>query len=322
MNRNSDLPKRMHYKHGRYYYVHRNKWTPLAKEYHLALQEYARLIKPASSEFSGLCNRARTHFLESVKGSTFKTYEIALERIERAFTEFLPSEVKPKHVYAFLNHYRQTPAMANTMRNVLKSVMQTAVKEGLADSNPVRDVEPFQTKKRDRYLTDSEYQAIRENASNTLKLIMDMLYLTGQRIGDVLKIKHSDITSEGIFFQQQKTGTKLMVAMSPDLERTIKAAKELHYCVRGITLFHTRQGKPFAYWTVRTLWKRATEAAKIENANIHDIRAKTGTDARRGGLDSMKLLGHKTETSHNRYLRGKEIPLAEPVTLRQSKKNA
>ena len=71
---------------------------------------------------------------------------------------------------------------------------------------------------------------------------MDMLYLTGQRIGDVLKIKHSDITSEGIFFQQQKTGTKLMVAMSPDLERTIKAAKELHYCVRGITLFHTHKG--------------------------------------------------------------------------------
>ena len=112
--------------------------------------------------------------------------------------------------------------MANTMRNVLKSVMQTAVKEGLADSNPVRMLNRSRRKKRDRYLTDYEYQAIRENASNTLKLIMDMLYLTGQRIGDVLKIKHSDITSEGIFFQQ-KTGTKLMVAMSPDLERTIKS---------------------------------------------------------------------------------------------------
>ena len=162
MNRNSDLPKRMHYKHGRYYYVHRNKWTPLAKGIPFSTPRIRKTHQASVIGFSGLCKRARTHFLESVKGSTFKTYEIALERIERAFTEFLPSEVKPKHVYAFLNHYRQTPAMANTMRNVLKSVMQTAVKEGLADSNPVRDVEPFQTKKRDRYLTDYEYQAIRK----------------------------------------------------------------------------------------------------------------------------------------------------------------
>ena len=83
-------------------------------------------------------------------------------------------------------------------------------------------------------------------------------------------------------------------------------------------LFHTRQGKPFSYWTIRTLWQRATTSAGVEDAHIHDIRAKAATDAKAQGLDSKSLLGHASESAHLRYLRGKETPVAEPVRIRKS----
>ncbi|WHI52411.1 hypothetical protein P3339_06415 [Microbulbifer sp. MLAF003] len=57
-----------------------------------------------------------------------------------------------------------------------------------------------------RYLTDDEYRAIRSKANPNIKLVMDMCYLTAQRISDVLSIQHSDIGKDGIKFQQEKTG--------------------------------------------------------------------------------------------------------------------
>lgn len=177
---------------------------------------------------------------------------------------------------------------------------------------------PFKVGKRDRYVTEAEFMALREKASPTLKAIMDICYLTGQRIGDVLKIAYADIDETGIFFKQQKTGNRLKVAMTPDLAAAVANARALHQSVKGLTLFHTRQGKPFAYWTVRTLWNRAREAAGIEDVHIHDIWAKAATDAKAQGLDSKTLLGHASEAAHQRYLRGKEIPVAEPVKMKKS----
>lgn len=312
------LPARMHLKHGRYYYVHQNKWTALSRDYHDALVEYARIIKPNKGGMEELIDRFMLDAKPTVKPNTFKTYTAAAEKLKHALVEFSPAQVKPMHVAQILDHYRSTPAMANVMRNVLKQVFAKAVIWGLAEINPVQFVQPLKTKKRDRYITEDEFNAIREKASPTMKAIMNICYLTGQRIGDVLKIRYSDIDDNGLFFRQEKTGNRLKVAMTDDLRAAIDTAKSLHKSVKGMTLFHTRQGKMLAYWTVRTLWERATAAAGVENAHIHDIRAKAATDAKAQGLDSKKLLGHASESAHSRYLRSKEIHVAEPVKIRKS----
>lgn len=314
-----DLPKRMHLKHGRYYYVHKNKWTPLSTNFHEALAQYAKLIAPMKGGMTELIAEFIADIRGDVAESTLRTYSIAAERLKAVMTEFAPEDVKPKHVAEIMDHYKQTPAMANTMRNVLKQVFERAVLAGKCDTNPVQFVPPKTTKKRGRYLTDAEFAAIREKATPTLTAIMDICYLTGQRIGDVLAIRLQDIDEGGIYFQQQKTKNRLKVMMTPDLKAAVEQAKALHTSVRGMTLFHTRGGKPFAYWTIRTLWERATLAARVEDANLHDLRAKAATDAKAQGLDSQALLGHATESAHLRYLRSKEIPVAVPVKLRQSK---
>lgn len=312
------LPARMHFKHGRYYYVHQNKWTPLSRDYHDALVEYAKLIRPNSGGMADLIDRFLGDAKDIVRPNTLKTYGSAAEKIKKAMVEFRPDQVKPAHVAQLLDHYRATPAMANVIRNVLKQAFTKAVVWGLCDTNPVQFVPPAKSKKRDRYLSESEFAAIREKATPTLRAIMDIAYLTGQRIGDVLAIRYADIAEDGVQFRQQKTGNRLKVAMTDDLKGAIESAKLLHRSVRGLTLFHTRAGKPFSYWTIRTLWSRATEAAGVEDAHIHDIRAKAATDAKAQGLDSKALLGHASESAHARYLRSKEIPVAEPVRIRRS----
>ena len=86
-----------------------------------------------------------------------------------------------------------------------------------------------------------------------------------------------------------------------------------------MTLFSNRQGKPWDYSTISLLWRKAVKESGIENARIHDIRAKAATDAKSQGIDSKELLGHQSESSHNRYLRSKETAVATPVSFRKTR---
>jgi integrase len=305
----------MHFSHGAYYFVQRVdgrvKWQFLSRDYGDALRIYAGIVAPCDGGMGDLLDRWFAG--KEVAVNTRKTYAVAVDRLRKAFAEFTPVELKPKHFYEFIAKAKITPAMAAHYRSVMIGTMQLAVKEGLVDTNLMRQVESFVGKKRNRYLEDGEYLAIREQATPTLQVVMDLCYLTGQRIGDVLAIRHADLTDNGIVFEQQKTGARLCVAWSDDLRSVVAEAKALHQSLRGMTLLHTRQGKVFAYWTIRTLWERACSGAGIIDAHIHDIRAKSATDAKKAGVDSMALLGHKSEAVHQRYLRSKETPVVEGI---------
>lgn len=254
-----------------------------------------------------------------VATNTLKTYTVCMKRLKVVFEEFSPDEVKPKHLYTFFTQKNISKAMSAHYRSVMIGAMQQAVREGLVERNLMREVESFAIGARQRYITDEEYLAIFAKASPTMQCLMDILYLTGQRIGDVLAIRYADLGKDGITFEQEKTKTRLTVAWSPDLESAVLRVKSLHQSVKGLTLFHTRTGGKLAYSTVRTLWDRAILRSEIENAHIHDIRAKSATDAKKQGVDSMALLGHKSESVHQRYLRNKDTPIVQGIkNLRQS----
>jgi len=177
-------------------------------------------------------------------------------------------------------------------------------------TSPVTSVPRFSEKKRARYISDDVYTRLIEAASPTLRVIINMAYLTGQRIGNVLKIKQSDISADGISIIQDKTGKKLKVAMTPALEENIRAARRLHGRITPAYLPGQRNGKIRKYKCVRDLLQRYVDKAGLDDNNLHDFRAKAITGAKTQGQDPQALAGHTTEAQTVRYLRDKEIPLA------------
>lgn len=313
------LPRWMHHKHGAYYLVRDNKWMRLAGNLHDALVEYARLTAgPDKGALGELVGKALADMKLTVAPSTFKNYRSCSNRVLEAFEEFIPQQIKPHHIARFLDDNKATPSMANLLRSFLKGVFQRAVRWGIVEANPVRDIEQFKTEKRDRYITAEEYKRIRGNATPTLACLMDIAYITGQRMGDCRQIKYADISDAGVFIKQQKTKARVLISMTPDLAEAIATARSLHQSVKGLTLFHRRDGTPIPYGTLYHQWTNACRDAKVENAHFHDIRAAAATDAKAQGLDSKTLLGHTTESSHNRYLRSKETKVATPNRARKS----
>lgn len=317
--KNRELPACVYLRHSAYWYVKKGKWIRLGAELKVALAEYARIQSAPTEGMPGLLNRwleGSTHLAPTTR----KTYAVAVRKLAKIMAEFSPEQVAARDIRAIMHHHRDKAATCNVMRNVLIGALELACIEGLVDRNVARDTQPAKTVSRDRYISDAEFAAIRAKGSPTLRIVMDLCYLTGQRIGDVMAIRHADISEVGIAFKQQKTGHRMIVGWSDELRAVVAEAKAMHASLRGLTLLHTRDGKPFSYSTIRTLWDRATAAAGVENAHIHDLRAKSGTDAKAQGIDAMKLLGHASESSHNRYQRSREIPVATPPSIGLSNK--
>jgi integrase len=313
------LPPCLYLKSGRYWYVKRNKWHDYGQDYYEALKLYADAHRPKSPHgMAKLLDEWLEQASDTVKESTLSHYRSAVEsKIKPAFIEFAPHEVEAPDVAAFLYHHRAHPNMANRMRTILKMAFDLAVRQGIARSNPVLSTQRNKESKRTRHLTDGEWQAIRANAGEVMQSIMDVSFLTGQRIGDVLKIRLADIRPTGhLYVKQEKTGKELLIEISAELREAIDNAKAKG-CVRSLYLFSQRTGKPWTYWAIRDQWKRATEAAGVKDARLHDNRAKSLTEASRQGLNAQMLAGHTSQGMTDRYIRDRALDVAKPPSLRK-----
>lgn len=314
---NRHLPACMYQKHGAYYLVRKGKWERLDADYQLALIAYAKRLGPAGAGGMGdLIDDALKHMSKKLKPNTIKQYEAAADRLKEYLAEFEPREVLPRHVAALKNHMEDTPNMANRVISFLRMVFAYALEQQMVDSNPCTGIRRHAEKKRDRYISDGEFQAICDAASENMRVVYEMCYLTGQRIGDVLAIRLADISEEGIAFAQQKTGARLVVRMSPDLEFLIKRIKALPRRVRGLTLFTARSaGKPISYETMKDAFRKDCVKAGVAGATLHDLRAKSLTDTDKQGNNAQKLGGHTDAKMTQRYLRLREIDIAEPPAM-------
>lgn len=310
------LPACMYYKHGAFWHVKRGKWSKLGTDLADSLREYARLQSaPALGGMAKLIDKALAHHSKKIKPNTLAQYEIAAARLKVILAEFEPHQVQQKHVAAIKVSLSSTPNMANRILSFLRIVFGYAVEWQLVDNNPCIGIRRYEESRRDRYITDREFEALMANCSDSMRVIFEMCYLTGQRIGDVLKIRLSDISPDGVSFVQEKTGSKLIVSMTPDIADVITRAKALPRKVRGLTLFCGRGGKPVSYEVAKEAFARIRQAAGVADVRIHDLRAKSLTDADEEGKDAQKLGGHTDARMTARYLRGKKPTIATAPTM-------
>lgn len=304
------LPPCVYAKHGAYWYVKKGKWERLGTDLGEALRAYAKIASPTKNGMEGLMSRWLESVTPTIKPSTLILYRQSAAHIAKVFAEFEPSQITPRVVAEWVAHESKRPAWANRARGVLKRAMDKAVLWGLADLNPVISIPRASEPERTRYITDGEYMAIRAKASPELKIIMGLCYHTAQRIGDVLKIKLADLTETGIAVTQEKTGARLVVAWTPELRKLIDGAKGMGGNIRGMHLLCYR-GRPWRYHAIYQRWVDACKAAHVADAHMHDLRAKSLTDATKQGINAMALAGHTSQAMTDHYVKQRVVPVVQ-----------
>lgn len=324
MKKPRDLPPRCYLKHGAFFYVSPDsKWHNLGRDKTEALSRYAALTAASGvldGTMTSLVDVALPLITHGKATSTGQQYRTVAKRIREVFAEFRVEDVRPKHVAQFKLSMRKTPNIANRALTVLRLLFAYAVEQQLCEWNPTIGIKPFPERKRGRLLTPEEVDKIVAVAPPRLAVMVRLLQITGQRVSDVLVIRRSDLQDDGIAFVQRKTGAKVLVRWTPELKEVVQQALALHRNLKAITLFHTRTGGPPAYKTVYDQWRLAATRAKVEDANIHDLRAVAVTAAWRQGLDPQALAGHTSRRMTERYIRERAgVEVTPPSILKVAK---
>ena len=316
-----NLPPRMFHKHGAFYYVTRIdgklKWFRLDKDYQLALYKYADMEGKTTDKgtVSGLIQRYRSDVLPGKAAKTQADRKWQLDRLDKVFGKMRLEAVTPPHIQQYLDK-REKKIAANREIKLLSTLYRHAFSWGLCGSNPCEGAFYHPEPGRDRYITDAEFERLKAKSDPMMRSVIEFAYLVGARRQDILKLERRDITDDGVYIRQGKTGKRQLFYMTPELERVIKSAKRVNRKAKNLKyLFTNKKGQQITATGFNSAWRRLRVAADLADVNFHDIRAKAITDAYQDrGLDyAQKLGGHENRDQTEHYIKKKNTDGVDPI---------
>jgi integrase len=309
-SKHHDLPPRMHIKGGQFYYVtgtRPRKWIPLGPDINEARRQWAALERqvddPADRTFTVVARRYRREVIPTKALRTRRDNEQELAKLDAVFGNVPIDSIRPADVREYLEiRGQQARTRANREKALLSHIFNHARAWGYTDApNPCAGIRGFREAGRDRYVSDSEYQAVWLAADPDLRDAMDLALLTAQRPADVLKMNRDDIREGALWVTQNKTGKKLRIAIEGELAVLVERMQSRPRKRTGAALIQNEAGERLTYYAMRSRLGKARQAAGVD-FQLRDLRAKAASDA--GDLGhAQRLLGHKRREMTEHYTR-------------------
>jgi integrase len=240
-------------------------------------------------------------FRDDLRASSKTIYKRVLEPLVAAHghrTAQLDHKAAAKLIADIGEH---KPSMANLTKSVLQTVYKFAVRQELVPDNPFLGIRPF---KEGTYHTWSEGELqifeTRWPVGTRQRLAYALLLYTGQRVGDVAKMRRSDIANGELHVIQMKTGVELYLPIVPELEQAMRA-----YPANGLALIGDANGKPMTRSGLSQFMRKAIAAAGLPGkCKSHGLRKAAMRRLAEAGMSEKQIAavsGHKTLREIERY---------------------
>ena len=206
-----DLPQRVYFHHGSYFFVPcEGPKVNLGKDFAQAMARWAEIVgRPERMMTLGdIMDRYMREVAPHKAPSTYRKNIREISNLRMVLGHMRPEDVTPPDIYAYMDA-RKAPVRANREKALLSHVFRYAIRWGVAKDNPCRRVSRNPEKPRNRYVSDDELELLLSVCPPFLQVYVGLKRLTGLRCGDMLSIKLSDLTDEGLVVTQGKTGTRL-----------------------------------------------------------------------------------------------------------------
>ncbi|HEI8760814.1 site-specific integrase [Klebsiella oxytoca] len=259
-----------------------------------------------------------------IKKNTYKQKAKPVALLKERVGMKLISAVDVRDIAQILDEYisEGQPRMAQVIRSVLIDVFKEAQHAGeippghnpaLATKQPRRRI----TRQR---LNLNEWQKIFDIADANHKYMgnaMLLALITGQRLGDISRMKFTDVWDDHLHIEQEKTGSKIAIplalrcdAINWSLREVIARCRDYAVSPYLVHFLHsTSQAERGAQVKARTLtmnFSKARDKAKIDwgdgtPATFHEQRSLAERLYEAQGIDTQKLLGHKSPNQTAQY---------------------
>ncbi|HAW5576853.1 site-specific integrase [Escherichia coli] len=242
---------------------------------------------------------------------------------ERAGLKLI-SAVDVRDIAQLLDEYIAVgqPRMAQVVRSVLIDVFKEAQHYGEVPPgyNPALATKQPRRKITRQRLSLEEWQKIFDIADASHRYMGNAMLLalvTGQRLGDISRMKFSDIWDDHLHVVQEKTGSKIAIPLSLRLNAINWSLRDVvvrcrDYAVSPylVHFFRTtsqaERGTQVKANTLTMNFSKARDLAGIDwgdgsPATFHEQRSLSERLYKEQGIDTRKLLGHKTQQQTDRY---------------------
>lgn len=159
--------------------------------------------------------------------NTRNNYRVQIERIKGVWGAFPVNALEPFRVRQVLEAESWGAGTRNMVIAVLAVIYKWGRRNNRTTVDPVKDIDRYEVGEHDPWPEDV-LEAGLASDDPTVRLAVHLLYFTGQRIGDVMKMRWGDIRGGYIYVKQTKTKKivepPLSAELKAELDRTPKTA--------------------------------------------------------------------------------------------------
>jgi len=273
-------------------------------------RERGKLQLPKKKVIPTLAEYSRT-YIELYKGdkeNTFVSRQRAINAMVRYLGDYPLDRITPFLIEKYRNERKKMDMVKESSINcdvaILSHLFNTAMKAGILDKNPCKEVKQFKTAQtRDRILSELEIGLLFDRLEGKDRLMILTSLFAGMRLNEVLRLEWKDIDfNKGLItFTQSKTGKLLTIPLSTYL------AEKLVNCKNGITNDRIFEDRPITRTLVNTYsqhFRKVFRSIGINNFSFHCLRhcfASISSDTGADIVTTKELLGHSDITMTMRY---------------------
>ncbi len=257
--------------------------------------------------------------LEKVKPlSSFWRVKIALDKFNSVFGDWVVGRTRPADLENY-QQMRKDEGLADATIDQEVGAAKTMIIKGFDNDmvggdtlrvfKSVKKLLKLNGNARDRVLSRTEFEDLREHAPRHLKPMLATAYFTGMREGEILNLTWDRVDLKARVIRLQAEDTKDKEPM--DIPICDELWKILETLPRGIRTAHVflYKGKPVR--DIRNALQKACEGAGISYGRFvkggfvfHDLRRTFNTNMRKAGIPEsviMAVTGHSTRSMFDRY---------------------
>ena len=222
--------------------------------------------------------------------NTAKDYDKVLAYLKKQFGDTKPQQWERHHMIKMRDDNQATWRFANYTVQVIRIVFEHAIDRGWLKYNPARGVAPLESRGDPRVpWPDQLINAYRDTAAGRALLVFELCLGTGQRIGDVLDFKWTDIRpikdTVGIDLVQNKTKKLLWVPLPERLVTLLSNTKRQHEYI----LTAHRKTNQWSYRGASDAVMTIRRKIGAEKYDIHSLRYNAACELALAGLDDETI---------------------------------
>lgn len=249
--KNAHLPPNLYCRKG--YYSYRNPETGI--EYGIGRNKAEAISDAIAANYQILSSKIKPSLIDRISGGdtmlyewiteyqdilkqrdlkikTYRSYVSKLNSIKEYIPNISMSLVTPQLISQLISEISATgkKSMAAQVRTTAIDLFREAIIKGILKDNPAEHTKPPKVQVSRARMSFSDYEAIKQEIrayGEHYQLLMDLALLTGQRAGDILKIKRTDIKDGRLFISQEKTGIKIAIPLTLSMLKLNKTVNDI-----------------------------------------------------------------------------------------------